>query len=101
MARITRAEVERVALLARLSLSDQEALRFARELDSFLDYMDQLAEIDARDACALAHPSVVATPSRGDDPAAAMDPELVVANAPASAGSAFVVPKVVESEAEG
>jgi aspartyl-tRNA(Asn)/glutamyl-tRNA(Gln) amidotransferase subunit C len=101
MARITRAEVERVALLARLSLSDQEVLRFARELDSFLDYMDQLAGIDVRDADVLAHSLVVATPSRGDDPAEAMDPELVVANAPESAGSAFVVPKVVESEAEG
>ncbi|HXV36441.1 MAG TPA: Asp-tRNA(Asn)/Glu-tRNA(Gln) amidotransferase subunit GatC [Myxococcota bacterium] len=101
MARITRAEVERVALLARLSLSEQEALRFARELDSFLDYMDQLAAIDTRDVGALAQPLVLATPSRGDDPAAAMDPGLVVANAPASAGSAFVVPKVVESEAEG
>ena len=46
MARINRAEVERVASLARLSLSDEEADRLAREFDSFIGYIDTLQEID-------------------------------------------------------
>jgi aspartyl-tRNA(Asn)/glutamyl-tRNA(Gln) amidotransferase subunit C len=101
MARINRAEVERVALLARLSLSEDEAVRFAREFESFLGYMDQLEEVDTRGVVPTAHPISLATPRRPDRPADPMDPALVVANAPESAGSAFLVPKVIDTEAEG
>ena len=101
MARITRADVERVALLARLSLSDEEADRLARELDSFLGYIDTLQEIDTDAVEPTAHPISLPTPTREDRPAVVMDPELAVANAPEAAGSAFLVPKVIDTEAEG
>ena len=42
MAHINRIDVERVASLARLSLSDEEAERLAAELDSFLGYIETL-----------------------------------------------------------
>ncbi len=101
MARISRAEVERVALLARISLTDEEADRLVREFDSFLDYIDTLQEIDTEGVAPTAHPLSLPTPTRPDRPAAAMDVELVVANAPEAAESAFVVPKVIDTEAEG
>ena len=101
MARINRAEVQRVALLARLSLSDEEIDRLAREFDSFLGYIDTLQEIDTREIVPTAHPISLPTPTRPDRPVAAMDPELVVGNAPESAQSAFLVPKVIGPEAEG
>ena len=101
MARINRAEVERVALLARLSLSNEEIDRLAREFDSFLGYIDTLQEIDTREIVPTAHPISLPTPTRPDRPVAAMDPELVVGNAPESAQSAFLVPKVIGPEAEG
>ena len=41
------------------------------------------------------------TPLRADVAAAPIDPELAVANAPQRAGTAFVVPKVIESDDEG
>jgi aspartyl-tRNA(Asn)/glutamyl-tRNA(Gln) amidotransferase subunit C len=101
MARINRAEVERVALLARLSLSDEEVDRLVREFDSFLGYIDTLQEIDTGEIVPTAHPIVLPTPTRADRPAEPMDPKLVVANAPESAQSAFLVPKVIGSEGEG
>jgi aspartyl-tRNA(Asn)/glutamyl-tRNA(Gln) amidotransferase subunit C len=101
MARINRAEVERVALLARLSLSDQEADQLAREFDSFLGYIETLQEIDTTGIVPTAHPISLPTPTRPDCPADAMDAELAVANAPESAGSGFLVPKVIDTEAEG
>ncbi len=101
MARISRAEVERVALLARISLTDEESDRLVREFDSFLDYIDTLQEIDTEGVAPTAHPLSLPTPTRPDRPAAAMDVELVVANAPEAAESAFVVPKVIDTEAEG
>ena len=101
MARINRAEVERVASLARLSLSDEEADRLVQEFDSFLDYIDTLQEIDTRGVVPTAHPISLPTPTRPDRPAAAMDAELVVANAPEAAASGFLVPKVIDTEAEG
>ena len=101
MARIDRAEVERVAFLARLSLSDEEADRLAREFESFLGYIETLQEIDTAGVVPTAHPISLPTPIRPDRPAAAMDPALVVANAPETAASAFLVPKVIDTEAEG
>ncbi len=101
MARINRAEVERVAALARLSLSDEEADRLVREFESFLGYIDTLQEIDTAGVVPTAHPISLPTPTRPDRPAAAMDVELVVANAPEAAASGFLVPKVIDTEAEG
>jgi aspartyl-tRNA(Asn)/glutamyl-tRNA(Gln) amidotransferase subunit C len=101
VARIHRTEVKRVASLARLSLSDEETDRLAREFDSFLGYIDTLREIDTDGVVPTAHPISLPTPTRPDRPAAAMDPELAVANAPEAAASAFLVPKVIDTEAEG
>ncbi len=46
MVHITREEVERIAALARLSLSDDEAERMVAELDTILGYVETLAEVD-------------------------------------------------------
>jgi aspartyl-tRNA(Asn)/glutamyl-tRNA(Gln) amidotransferase subunit C len=101
MARITRDEVERVASLARLSLSDEEAEKLVAELDSLLEHFNTLQEIDTTGITPTSHPIPLPTPMRDDREVAAMDPELAVANAPESVGTAFSVPKVIGSESEG
>jgi aspartyl-tRNA(Asn)/glutamyl-tRNA(Gln) amidotransferase subunit C len=101
MARIGRTDVERVASLARLSLSDEETDRLVREFESFLGYIDTLQEIDTAGVVPTAHPISLPTPTRPDQPAVAMDPDSAVANAPEAAASAFLVPKVIDTEAEG
>ncbi len=101
MSRITRAVVERVASLARLSVSDEEADRLANELDSLLEYVETLSQVDTDGIEPTAHAIPMATPMRQDRPVPGLDPELALANAPEQHGSAFVVPKVIEAEDEG
>ena len=101
MAHITRAEVERVAALARLALSEMEAQRLAAELDRILVYVEQLDRVDTTGVEPTAHVMDLATPLREDRAQAPLDPAQVVANAPESEGSAFVVPRVIEGGEEG
>ena len=101
MARITREEVTKVAALARLSLEPGVAERMTSELDQILEYVQTLAQVDTADVEPTAHAVPLPTPLREDRPAAPMDPELAVANAPEHEGTAFVVPKVIEGDEEG
>jgi aspartyl-tRNA(Asn)/glutamyl-tRNA(Gln) amidotransferase subunit C len=101
MARITLAEVHDVAKLARLSLSDEEAERMTADLDHILEYAETLRELDTEGIEPTAHAIPLETPMREDRAVSGIDPELAVANAPASIASAFVVPKVIEGEDEG
>lgn len=98
MSHINRAQIDRVAELARLSLSDEEADRLASELDSFLGYVETLNELDTEGIVPTSHPISLLTPMRDDSPEPPIDPELAIQNAPETAGGAFVVPKVIDSE---
>lgn len=97
----TRTDVERIAALARLSVTDAEADRLASELEAILAYAEQLAGLDTSDVEPTSHPIELPTPLRDDEPEPALAPELALANAPEHEGSAFVVPKVIEGEEEG
>jgi aspartyl-tRNA(Asn)/glutamyl-tRNA(Gln) amidotransferase subunit C len=105
MSRITRQEVERVAQLARLRLAPEEAAAMAADLDSLLDYVDQLGELDTRQVEPTAHVLPLATPLRADVIVPSLLPGIAVANAPGTSperdGSAFSVPPVLEGEEEG
>jgi len=101
MAHITRDEVERVATLARLLLSDEEAERMAAELDTILGYVETLGRLDTEGVEPTSHVIPLATPLRQDRAVTPLDPELALANAPEREGSSFVVPKVIEGEEEG
>ncbi len=101
MAHITREEVERIAALARLSLSKDEAERMATELDTILGYVETLAEVDTAGIAPTSHVIPLPTPLREDRGGPSLDPELALANAPEREGTAFVVPKVIEAEQEG
>ncbi len=46
MSKVTLEDVQQVALLARLELSDAESKQFQAELSSILDYVDQISKVD-------------------------------------------------------
>jgi len=71
------------------------------ELDHILEYVEALQELATEGIEPTAHAIPLPTPLRPDRAEKAMDPELAVANAPESIGTAFVVPKVIEGEEEG
>ena len=90
-----------MAALARLSFSDDEATRIGADLEAILDYVETLNELDTEGTLPMAHVVPLDAPMREDRAVAALDPEIAIANAPVSDGSAFVVPKVIEDEDEG
>jgi aspartyl-tRNA(Asn)/glutamyl-tRNA(Gln) amidotransferase subunit C len=98
---IRREDVERVVALARLSMSEEELSRMARELDAVLGYVALLERVDTRGVPPTAHVVPLATPLRADEPQEPMDVALALANAPESDGASFVVPKVIEAEEAG
>lgn len=101
MARIDGEEVRRVAALAQLSVSAEEADRLARDLDRMLEYVETLNAVDTTDVEPTSHLVPSETPMREDRAVPAIDPELALANAPERHGFAFVVPKVLEGEDAG
>jgi aspartyl-tRNA(Asn)/glutamyl-tRNA(Gln) amidotransferase subunit C len=101
MARITREEVERVAALARISLSESEVETLSSELDTILEYAQLLQDLDTRGVDPTSHALPLPTPMRDDIPVTPLDAEVAVSNAPVRSGTSFVVPKVIEGEDAG
>jgi aspartyl-tRNA(Asn)/glutamyl-tRNA(Gln) amidotransferase subunit C len=93
---IGRDEVRRVALLARLSLSDAEEQALTEQLGHILDHFQRLNELDTEDVEPTAH--VVATETLFRDDVVRNRPamEQWLANAPGRDGRFFKVPKIIE-----
>ena len=98
MSRISRGEVARIAQLARLSLSEDEAGAMAADLDTILGYVQKLQTLDTEGVEPTVHVMPLATPFRADEPRPSLPAEVALGNAPESQGSAFVVPPVMEGE---
>ncbi|MDJ0869142.1 MAG: Asp-tRNA(Asn)/Glu-tRNA(Gln) amidotransferase subunit GatC [Myxococcota bacterium] len=98
MARIGREEVLRMADLARLELAADEAERLTADLETILEYVETLGELDTDGVEPTSHAIPLDTPLRADAEPAPLDPERAVANAPERDGFAFVVPKVLDED---
>jgi len=94
--KIAREEIEHIALLARLSLSEEEKDLFGPQLSSILGYMDKLNELDTRDIEPTSHILPLSNVMRDDLPAASIPREDALLNAPAHTQKFFRVPKIVE-----
>ena len=60
-------EVERIAQLARLSLTTEERDLFARQLTAVLQYAEQLREVDTEGVAPTSHPLALSAPLRDDE----------------------------------
>jgi aspartyl-tRNA(Asn)/glutamyl-tRNA(Gln) amidotransferase subunit C len=98
MPRIARADVDRIAALARLELAGDEADRMTADIEAILGYVASLDALDTTGIEPTTHAVPLATPLRDDRAAAALDPERALANAPQRDGFAFVVPKVLDED---
>jgi aspartyl-tRNA(Asn)/glutamyl-tRNA(Gln) amidotransferase subunit C len=94
--KLTREEVARVAVLARLRLTSEEEAEFTEQLDQILAYMDQLALADTAQVEAFTHPANTAGALREDRVTNRPDSESLLANAPDRDGAFFKVPKILE-----
>ena len=93
---ITRKEVEYVAHLARLRLSEEEAEKFTSQLDQILSYFEKLQELDTSQVKPTSHPIPIVNAFREDEMKPSLDIEDVLANAPEKEGNFFKVPKIIE-----
>lgn len=96
--KITVAEVERVARLARLSPSPAQAEALARDLSQILTYVAHLAEVDTSDVPATAQVADEAPSFREDRVVAGLTREDALRAAPSAHEGGFAVPKVLEVE---
>jgi aspartyl-tRNA(Asn)/glutamyl-tRNA(Gln) amidotransferase subunit C len=98
---LTEKEVRYVAELAHLKLSDDEVQRFLPQLDSILDYIAKLNELDLQDVEPLAQVLAEGPPGfalRPDLVRPMFTPEVALANAPDPGPGLFKVPRVIERE---
>jgi len=90
------ATVKRVARLARIAVSDQEAEALKAELNTILGFVEQLNEVDIAGVEPMTSVTAMKMKMRPDVVTEGERADSVVANAPAREASFFVVPKVVE-----
>jgi aspartyl-tRNA(Asn)/glutamyl-tRNA(Gln) amidotransferase subunit C len=92
---LSRAEVESVSLLARLSLSGAELDRLTGELVRIVDYVELLGEVPTDDIEPMAHAVEVHNVFAADEVEPSLPREAALANAPRSNDRAFLVPPVL------
>lgn len=90
------ATVRRVAHLARIAVTDQEAERMTGELNAILGFVEQLGEVDVSGVEPMTSVTPMEMKKRTDAVTDGDKAEDVVANAPATDENFFLVPKVIE-----
>ncbi|WP_276357785.1 Asp-tRNA(Asn)/Glu-tRNA(Gln) amidotransferase subunit GatC [Cohnella caldifontis] len=93
---ISAKDVEHVADLARLDLSDEEKDRFAGQLNAILKYAEKLNELDTDGVEPTSHVLPLANVMREDEVRPSWPIEKVLANAPDEEDGQFKVPAVLE-----
>jgi aspartyl-tRNA(Asn)/glutamyl-tRNA(Gln) amidotransferase subunit C len=94
--KITREEVENVAVLARLELTGEEKDVFTGQMDAILAYVDKLNELDTSGVIPTAHAVPMENSFRDDEARPSIGVDSALANAPERADGFFRVPKVIE-----
>lgn len=93
--KISKQEVEYVAQLARLSLSEKELDMMTGQLDNILAYVDKLAELDTTDVEPTSHVLSITNALREDVAQPSLAREQAVQNGPNNNGEFFQVPKIM------
>jgi aspartyl-tRNA(Asn)/glutamyl-tRNA(Gln) amidotransferase subunit C len=94
---LTRQDVEKIAHLARLSITDQEMPVYVTSLSSIVDFVDELSRAQIGDVLPMAHPlDGQHQRLRADQVAESDHREKYQQNAPAVAAGLYVVPRVIE-----
>ncbi|MDZ4340605.1 MAG: Asp-tRNA(Asn)/Glu-tRNA(Gln) amidotransferase subunit GatC [candidate division NC10 bacterium] len=94
--KITRREVEHVARLARLGLSEEEIERMRAQLDAILNYVEKLNELETREVPPTSHAIPMTNVFREDAVRPCLSQEEALANAPDRAEAFFRVPRILE-----
>ena len=94
--RISLAEVEHVARLARLDLSAEEKERMRSQLDAILGYVEKLRQVDTTNVEPTSHVLPLVNVMREDEVRPSYPVDVMLANAPQREGEYVHVPKILE-----
>ena len=94
--KLSKEEVEHVALLARLELSDEEKERLTGHLNQIMVHFEKLQQLDTEQVEPTSHSIPVENVYREDVVGPCLPVENAVSNAPEARDDYFVVPQVVE-----
>jgi aspartyl-tRNA(Asn)/glutamyl-tRNA(Gln) amidotransferase subunit C len=92
---LSRQDVAKVGLLARLALTEADLERMTGELSKIVDFVSQLSELDTSAVEPVAHPLETRNVFRPDEPRPSLSTEAALANAPRHDGACFLVPAVL------
>ena len=93
---LDRADVEKIAHLARLAIDDQEAEHYARDLSNILDLVEQMNAADTDGVIPMAHPLHMAQRLRPDAVTEHDQRDKFQRIAPLTEDGLYLVPKVIE-----
>ncbi|MCB1444061.1 MAG: Asp-tRNA(Asn)/Glu-tRNA(Gln) amidotransferase subunit GatC [Methyloceanibacter sp.] len=93
---VDRATVLRIARLARVAITDEEAQRLESELSGILDWVAQLDELDTANVEPMTRVEAMTMKMRKDEVTDGFCADDIVKNAPEEDDHYFVVPKIVE-----
>ena len=92
---LTADDVERIAALARLALTDDERARYTVQLERILDYARQVSELDTAAVPATTSVRDADSAERADEVQPSLDRADALRGAPESVGGLFRVPRVL------
>ncbi len=94
--RISREEVEHIALLARLRLTDEEKDLYSEQLSNILDYIEKLNELDTSHVEPTSHVIPISNVFREDTPVESLRVDEALGNAPDRSDPFYRVPRIIE-----
>lgn len=92
---IARDEVEHVAWLARLELSEEEKDKFSQQLGRILEHAERIKSVDTSGVEPTSHVLPLKNVMRADEVSPGLTQEEALSNAPRREGGYFVVPRIV------
>ncbi|MEW9670355.1 Asp-tRNA(Asn)/Glu-tRNA(Gln) amidotransferase subunit GatC [Ammoniphilus sp. 3BR4] len=96
MSEISREQIEHAANLARLNLTEEEAVKYTSQMNSILNFFEKLDELDTDDVQPTSHVTEVYNVMREDEQRPSIEREDALRNAPDHEEGQFKVPAVIE-----
>lgn len=93
---ISRADIEKVAVLARIRLDDEQIPALENDLSNILSLVDQLSAANTDNVEPLAHPLDAVQRLRADEITESNQREAFQATAPATENGLYLVPRVID-----
>ncbi|TAK12291.1 MAG: Asp-tRNA(Asn)/Glu-tRNA(Gln) amidotransferase subunit GatC [Anaerolineae bacterium] len=93
---LTREDVQHIAHLARLTLTEEELERYREQLSSILEHVARLQELDTTDVPPYSGALAAAMPLRPDEPGKTLPTQTLLRAAPDTAADQFRVPPILD-----